>query len=419
MSKHVVFVTWKTGNAPAFEAAHRLGHEVTLIRSLEMERTQNIDLESTPYGRFIDTVHVLDDATDVDTLRACVLAVHRRRPIDGFVATVDALVVPVARIAEELGVPFTSAHGAETAKLKSRCREVLAAAGVDPTRHAVVANLREALAFTAEVGYPVVVKPARGSASEGAHVVADEAVLREVFGQLGDDDRTYAAGILVEQYLTGRFVSAEIGLSHGRFLRLAISERKTWARHEPLEVGVTIPAVITPAEYETVMAFAERVVDAVDLRLGVFHVEVMLGPDGQARLIELNPRLMGSCLPNLFRMAGGGDIFELLVRIHLDEPVDPAEISFTHYATVRWFGAADPRPRPAQPPDLSWASGYGDVLRSFTVRYPDIPVLPACRGNLGNFGEVQVVHADHDESVRIAEEIVGRVADQLGMELTR
>ncbi|MFE7751902.1 hypothetical protein ACFU5K_23755, partial [Streptomyces sp. NPDC057428] len=51
-TRHVVFVTWKAGNAPAFEAAKRLGHHVTLIRSLLMEQAQNIDFEVSPYAQY-------------------------------------------------------------------------------------------------------------------------------------------------------------------------------------------------------------------------------------------------------------------------------------------------------------------------------------------------------------------------------
>ncbi|MGV9454329.1 ATP-grasp domain-containing protein [Streptomyces sp. NPDC003635] len=416
--RHVVFVTWKAGNAPAFEAAKRLGHHVTLIRSLLMEQAQNLDFDTSPYTRFVDDVHVLKDATDLDALRTRVRAVHRDRPVDGFVATVDALVVPVARIAEELGVPFTDADAAEAAKQKDRCRDILAAAGVDSTRHAVVDGFEEAAAFAAATGYPVVVKPARGSGSEGAHVVTDELHLAEILGRADQD--VYAAGLLVEEYLSGRFLSAEIGLSGGRFLRLAVSERSTWHRHEALETGTTIPAGITADEHDRVMEFAEAVVGAVGLRLGVFHVEVMLGADGIPRLIELNPRIMGSCLPNLFRLAGGGDIFELLVRLHLNEPVERGPSPFSHYATVRWFGAADTVPKPDRVPDLDWAAAeHGASLHSLTVRFPDGDTLLPCRGNLGNFGEVQVVHADRATSIRIAEDIVAGTADRLGFEVTR
>ena len=138
------------------------------------------------------------------------------------------------------------------------------------------------------------------------------------------------------------------------------------------------------------------------------------------RLIEVNPRLMGSCLPNLFRLAGGGDIFELLVRIHLGERIEPAPSTFTRYATVRWFGAADAQPKPEHVPDLDWAAAaYGDALHSLTVRFPDGDTLLPCRGNLGNFGEVQVVHPDRAASIRIAEDIVAGMADRLGFEVTR
>lgn len=417
MPKHVVFVTWKLGNAPAFEAAKRLGHEVTVIRSRAMERSQNIDLDTTPYRRFIDNVHLLEDATRIEDLRALVARIHRARPIDGFVATVDALVLPVSRIAGELGIPFTTSHGAETAKLKHRCRQRLAEAGLDDTRFAVVSDLAAAVAFAGEVGYPVVLKPACGSASEGAHVLADEAGLREVFGRLAGQEALYEAGMLIEECLSGEFVSAEIGISHGRALRLTVTDRKTWPGHAALELGVTIPAPISDESHRAAMDFAERVIRAVDLRLGIFHVEVMLTDRGP-RLIELNPRLMGSCLPNLFRMAGGGDVFELLVRVHLDEEVTLDRVEFTKYATVRWFGAAQASPKPAQP-DLSWTEGYGDALHSIHVRYPPGDTLPPCRGNLGNFGEVQVAHEDPHSSVAIAEEIVEKVESRLGIALTR
>jgi biotin carboxylase len=417
--KHVVFVTWKAGNAPAFEAAKRLGHHVTLIRSLRMEQSQNIDFDLSPYAEFVDKVHLLKDALELDALRACVLGVHRELPIDGFVATVDALVEPVAQIAEEIGVRFTGARAARAAKQKNLCRKILAAAGIDSTRYAVVGGFEEATAFAGVTGYPVVVKPARGSGSQGAHVIADEEQLREVLGR-ATADSSYEAGILVEEYLGGRFVSAELGLSHGRFLRLAVSERSTWHRHEALETGTTIPARISAEEHDRVMEFAEAVVSALDLKLGVFHVEVMLGTDGKPRLIELNPRIMGSCLPNLFTLAGGGDIFDLLVRIHLDEEIERGATTFTHYATVRWFGAADITPMPRHLPDVSWAAAeYGDSLHALTVRFPEGDVLVPCRGNLDNFGEVQVVHEDHATSIRIAEAIVGRTADQLGFEVTR
>ncbi len=417
MPKHVVFVTWKLGNAPAFEAAKRLGHQVTVIRSRAMERSQNIDLDATPYRRFVDTEYLLDDATRIDDLRECVERIHRERPVDGFVATVDALVLPVSRIAEELGIPFTTSHGAETAKLKHRCRQRLAEAGVDDTRFQVVTGLDEALAFAASVGYPVVVKPACGSGSEGAHVPADEAELRALFERLAGQEELYEAGMLVEECLVGEFVSAEIGISHGRVLRLAVSDRKTWPGHAALELGVTIPAPISDERYRTVMDFAERVIEATDLRLGIFHIEVMLTDRGP-RLIELNPRLMGSCLPNLFQLAGGGDLFAFLVRVYLNEEVTLDRVEFTKYATVRWFGAVDACPRPAQP-DLSWTAGYGEALHSIHVRYPEGDTLRPCRGNLGNFGEVQVAHEDQHASVSIAEEIVEKVESRLGIALTR
>lgn len=417
MPKHIVFVTWKAGNAPAFEAAKRLGHYVTLVRSTLMEEYQKLDFDQSSYCEFVDSVHVLRDATDLDALRKCLAGISASWPIDGFIASVDALVVPVATLAEELGVPFTSARGAAIAKMKHRCRDELAAAGLDTTAHRLVVDRAAAEAFVAEAGLPVVMKPACGSGSDGAHVITDLAQLRLAFPSGADG--VYADGVLLEQYLTGTFVSAEVALIHGRFVPLTITDRKTWSRHEPLELGVTIPAAISAADHEAVMSFAERAVRALDLRMGVFHVEIMVGPDRQVSLIEFNPRVMGSCLPRLFSMASGIDFFEVLVRIYLNEDVDLSGMTFDSYATVRWFGAADRQRTPTQQPDLSPLDQYGGAVRSLTVAFPDTPELEPCRGNAGNFGEVQVCHEDHATSVRIAEQIVADLERQIGFEVTR
>lgn len=419
MTKHIVFVTWKAGNAPAFESAKRLGHHVTLVRSTAMERYQDIDLDRSGYAAFVDTVHVLDDATVVEDLRDCLVQVHAERPIDGLIASVDALVVPVAGIAEELGVTFTDSRGAAIAKQKHLCRDRLAAAGLDTTLHRVVTDRAAAEAFVAESGLPVVIKPACGSGSDGAHVVGDLETLHEAFPSRTDG--VFADGVLMEEYLTGTFVSAEVALVHGRFVPLAITDRKTWSRHEPLELGVTIPACLPDAERDAVLGFAEQAVRALDLRMGVFHIEVMVRPDGSVSLIELNPRVMGSCLPQLFSMASGIDFFEILVRIYLGEDPDLSALSFDGFATVRWFGAADRQPRPAHEPDLRGLDldQYGDAVRSLAVRFPDTAELAPCRGNVDNFGEVQVCHRDHATSVRIAEQVVADVEREIGFEVTR
>jgi biotin carboxylase len=417
MSGHLVFVTWKPGNARAFESAKRLGHNVTLIRSLAMEQAQNVDFSSSAYTGFVDRVIDLEDATDPSQLGPCVRRLHAQERIDGFLATVDALVLPVALLAEELNIPFTTSHGARTAKLKHECRAMLSLHGIEDTQHAIITTLAQAKAFAQQHGYPVVIKPACGSASEGAYVLADEASLVARFAALKDNKDVYRFGILIEEYLRGRFVSAEIGISHGRILPLAISERKTWARHEALELGTTIPAVIDPRDYDAVMDFAARVIEAADLRLGVFHIEIMLGEHGP-RLIELNPRIMGSCLPNLFCLAGGGDIFELLVRIYMNEEIDFRAPSFDKFATVRWFGAADAVPRP-ETPDVGWAERYAPALHSLSLNLPRSTELAPCRGNLGNFGEVQVAHADYATSIGIAEEIVRKIEADIGFALTR
>ena len=117
----------------------------------------------------------------IDLLEECIQLIHSKIKIDGFIATVDAFILPVSIIAERTKVQFTSSYGVYLAKHKNLAREILKDNQLENTLFEKVKNIRQAESFAAKTGYPVVLKPLYGSASEGATIILDQKSLMKFF----------------------------------------------------------------------------------------------------------------------------------------------------------------------------------------------------------------------------------------------
>lgn len=84
---------------------------------------------------------------------------------------------------------------------KTAMKPVYRAAGVPTARQITVTDAASALAFTAEVGHPVIVKPERGVGATRTHRFDDDATLVDFFTDLPEGD------YVMEEFLTGDIYS--------------------------------------------------------------------------------------------------------------------------------------------------------------------------------------------------------------------
>lgn len=273
--------------------------------------------------------HVVDAAgLDADQLAAAV-AVHRP---SGAVALVDRDLVPLAGIADRLGLPFHSPVVARRLSDKVAQRRALRQAGL-PVPACWELSARPGPAEVADVArqasYPAVVKPRVGTSSR--HTVrvddADElaAVVDAFAGHPGG-----AEAMVVEEYLPGLpsmsggpfadYVSVETLADASGLHHLAVSGRLPVA--EPFrETALFIPSTLGRADTEAVLSTASAALDALGVRQGCCHTEVKLTPTGP-RVIEVNGRIGGG-VPDVLRMASGMDLLRLCFRAALGDQVGP------------------------------------------------------------------------------------------------
>ncbi|MBY8870649.1 ATP-grasp domain-containing protein [Micromonospora sp. PLK6-60] len=240
-------------------------------------------------------------------------AIHARDPFDALATYSEKDQDKLAAIGAALGLP---AHRPETVRWvhdKVAMRERLAATGVDDTRAIRVRDLAEASAAADTLGFPLVCKPVRGVGSCGVSRVdgpRDLAVaLAFLDRQAGELD---SAEALLEPLHEGREYSVECLSENGVHLRACITAKVTEPRHFG-ELGHTLPARLDAADEASIDKTVHAVLDALGVRDGVTHTEVIL-TDAGVRVVETHLRPAGDEIPYLLRRVRDVDLVDALAR---------------------------------------------------------------------------------------------------------
>jgi predicted ATP-grasp superfamily ATP-dependent carboligase len=224
--------------------------------------------------------------------------VAREAALDAAIATVDAvwLIAPetdrclerLASRVEELGKTLVGSGAAAIRRAadKAQLPRRLAAVNVrHPTTHAV-GPMANATRAAASIGYPIVVKPARGAGSEGVCLVRDERGLcRAVESARQANGR---GPILLQEYIRGAAASVSLLVDGRRAVPLSLNAQTMGPEPAFVYRGGETPFdhPLAPAALEA----ASRSCTAVRGLRGFVGVDLML-TDSDAVVIEINPRL--------------------------------------------------------------------------------------------------------------------------------
>jgi biotin carboxylase len=322
MGRHLVFVDGNGQIFNAIESSLDVGDHVTWLHATDF-KFYSLDERARSILERVERIVEVAAITDRALVEGALERVRSERPIDVIVTLVDFAVAPTAQAAARLGIRFANLSGVERALDKVRMREALRSAGLPTARSARVNNAAEALAVAAEMDYPVILKPVSGLASIAAATITTPDELLQAWDEA--DRRLSAlpngirghmgAGLVIEQRLRGQMVSVELAVRDGHYHVFMISGRHRNEFSETDALGISMPADLEPADWTAAVRHAVEVVEAVGLDFGIFHIEMMMTPDGP-RVVELNPRLMGGSMPMLYKLLTGHDIFHSLYDLH-------------------------------------------------------------------------------------------------------
>jgi hypothetical protein len=283
----VVVDAYSTGArlAPRFAAA---GMPVVHVQS--SPRLPDFYMRAFRAGDFVENVV---HAGDLEATAAR-LAAHD--PV--FVVVGAEPGVPIAdALSERLGLPSNGSALSRARRDKSAMSEALRQAGLRAAEALKTADAAEAVAWAAaRGGAPIVVKPLDSAGTDGVSVCADAPAIEAAFAaNLGRPNALHGANeeLLVQELLQGTqlFVNSvswdgvhhvsevwrDNKLRHGA--NFVYDYEELLPRHGP--------------QQDQVVPYVEAVLDALGIRFGPAHTEVMLTATGPV-LVESGARMHGS-----------------------------------------------------------------------------------------------------------------------------
>ena len=171
---------------------------------------------------------------------------------------------------------------------KFRARSILKEQGLSSCRFqkSPLVNLKEtATAF----GYPFFVKPCSGIRSEWSRFIQDQASLEKYINGIlktSTKDKLF----ILEEILKGHEVDADIVLEKGEMIYGKISDNFPVFHPFALETGQLSLSILSDNLQKEALAYALKVAQRLGYTYGVLHIELMVQPNGQVELVELNGR---------------------------------------------------------------------------------------------------------------------------------
>jgi D-alanine-D-alanine ligase len=218
------------------------------------------------------------------------------------------------------GIPYTGSGilASALAMDKLRTKQVWQSLGLSTPRHAVLASADDCRAAAAELGFPLIVKPAHEGSSIGMAKVADVDSLIAAW----QDASQYDSQVLVEQWIHGPEYT--IALLRGQVLPpIALGTPHSFydydAKYLASDTQYRIPCGLDAAKEEELKSLSARACEAVGTQ-GWARVDVMQDGAGQFWLLEVNtvPGMTDHSLVPMAARAAGLDFQQLVLAILAD-----------------------------------------------------------------------------------------------------
>lgn len=306
-------------------AARRLGLSPVLLTDQAEAHRQHFSQSGLPaYPEAII-------ACDVFNPLAVIEAISRRRQKPAAIfSNSDHLQTSTAVVADYFRLPGKNWHVTYRAKNKAEMRSYLSEQGIETVRYAVASELESLAQAAAGVGFPCVVKPREGVASQEVGLARDYA---ELAAHCQPVWQTRPGQVmLLEEYLEGPLCTLET-LGDGKGLQALGG----------FHVRLSAPPrfVELEADWSSELAKQQEILNQIagfGVGFGACHTEFVLTAQGP-RLIEINYRCIGDRRDFLLEQTLGIPLFETVLRLHLGEPL-PALPLVPRAAAIRYLTPA-------------------------------------------------------------------------------
>ena len=215
------------------------------------------------------------------SLLEAVRRIQKRVWVDRLEATVEAHIMPTAKVREACGIPGTSVQTAWLCRDKPSMKEALRAAGVPCAQSSSVESPQAAREFAARVGYPLIFKPRAGAGAAGTTKVSDDAELERAIREFAIDR---GQSVAVEEFIEGHEGFLDTLTIRGEVVHEFISHyypnvleamRERWISPQIVSTNR-----IDAPGYNEVKLLARKVIKALGIGSSATHMEWFFGSKG-------------------------------------------------------------------------------------------------------------------------------------------
>lgn len=297
--------------ARLLEVAIHRGFELVLLTSDEAWFRANLPREV----QAATTVIPLEWEADRRAQILAILSRIERASLAGIMTVRDRFVEAVSEVAADLDLPFTDSRALSVCRNKERTRAVTEELGIRNPLNQLAATVDEAVAFCRKVGFPVVLKPSKGSGAAGVTLCSDEAELIRLVPNLLTEFGATQEFLEIEEFIPGPEVGVETVTYRGRTKVLGITNRGVVGPHPRFTTSTwTFPAQVAPETEQQLREIAPKILSHIGYGVGCAHTQFILGKDGPV-LVEINPRIAGRNIAPLMASSLGIDILGIMVDL--------------------------------------------------------------------------------------------------------
>jgi carbamoylphosphate synthase large subunit len=336
----------------------------------------------------------IGSVTDEGQLYDAVQTVQRMVWVDRLEATVEAHIMAAAKVRAACGIPGTSERTAFLCRDKPAMKDVLRAAGVRCAASTGATSGDEVRRFAAEVGYPLIVKPAAGAGASGTTRVNGPDELEEAIAHSGVE---HGAAIAVEEYVEGHeafydtiSVGGDVALDFVTHYYPNVLEamRTRWISPQFIATNR-----IAEPGYDEVKEMGRAAIAALGIGTSATHMEWFVGPKG-VYFSEIGCRPPGVRCWDLYASGNDIDIYREWANAMVHGQVSRAP--------SRRFSAGIIALRPDRDGTISGYSGVDDIQHRYGEWIIDAhlppagtPTQPVEAGYMAN-AWVRIRHPDYD-----------------------
>lgn len=275
--------------------------------------TDYYPLEKSPAKQMADEAYY-EDTSNIDRMVEFI----KEKKFDGvFTGFTDSVLPYYAEMCEKAGLPaYATKEQLELFTNKEKYKQLMREFDV-PTipEYSIDPNRLEET--TADIIYPVVVKPADGSGSRGITVCENFEELKAAI-QFADSI-SKAKEIVVEQYIDKEEGTIFWMFVDGKYYMVLLGNRHVKHNQEgelPLPVGYTYPAAVQPKFLEEVAPKMEKMFRSIGLKNGLMFMQCKI-IDGTCVVYDIGYRLTGSLEYINLKGMCGYDPMDMLIRFAL------------------------------------------------------------------------------------------------------